>query len=181
MPATVATALEAAGVSPDQQVTTIDHPVWARWLLEASRGQPAAVITQLANWGVGELLYLVKNESDLDWSVVVAAGEDLITLAAAVVAAEINSNQARDALGELLGSESTARDLIDRISQATAAAATDLEAVITAVCQDQAAAVADAKVDPKAIGFLIGQVRQRLPAADPRDIREVLIEKIKGI
>lgn len=175
LPAAIRRTLTDAGLAAKTQETILDWPEVASWLAAAADGnQPAGTVAVMANWLVGELWRQVKQEEN-DWSQIMAAEDGLWRLAAAVDDGSVSPTRAK----EFLGRYWSGAELEDFLASADQSDQIDnWRAVVAEVLAANPQAVADARVDAKAAGFLVGQVKRRLPDSDPRVIRQLIDQKL---
>ena len=179
LPAEIEPVLIAAGLPRSQVQLILETPVLARWLMTVVDGRSPAATAVAGNWLAGEITSLIKT-GQIDWARVIGRGNDLLTLAQAVDSGRVSLDAVKGQLGRLLTGQTGIDDLIGQLSQAAEAARTELGPVIEKVCQQQPKAVADCRRDSKVLGFLIGQVRRQMPAADPNLVR-VQLKKVLGL
>ncbi len=175
LPPAIRPILDGAGLSSGLQDTLLDWPPVATWLAGVVEQWSAVTIKIVVNWLVGDLWRLVK-DGQLDWARVLAAETDLHQLATAVEGQRVSATRAKEFLVRYWSGASLAEFL------AGADRADDTDSwrkVISEVARDHPGAIADARVEAKAIGFLVGQVRQRLPEADPGTLRRLIDEYLR--
>lgn len=93
---------------------------------------------------------------------------------------EINAKSAREVLLKLFDSDETPQVLVEKFGFRQVSDTSELEGLVEAVLQANAAAVEDFKSGTaKAMGFLIGQAMQASKGkANPKLIREILLERL---
>ena len=175
LPASIRQIFAQAGLPAKTAETLLDWPVAANWLATTiDGGHSPGAIRVLANWLVGELWRQVKQEEN-DWPKIIASGDGLWRLAAAVDGGQVSPTRAKDFLARYWLGES----LDDFLAAADQSGEVDSwRAAVDEVLAANPQAVADARADPKAIGFLVGQVKRRLPDSDPRVIRQLIDQKL---
>ena len=171
LPAAIRQILSQAQLPGSTIETILDWPAVAGWLATATGGgQSLGAIKVLANWLIGELWRQVKQEEN-DWPKILAAENDLWRLAAAVDDGQVSPTRAKDFLGRYW----SGADLDGFLAEADQSGEVDnWRAVVAEVLAANPQAVADARVDPKAAGFLVGQVKRRLSDSDPVVIRQLI-------
>lgn len=143
---------------------------------------------QAANWVTQDVLRDL-NERKLSISRFAIPPGDLAGLLSRVVAGEISIKSAREVFNELLvGSDDGVASSLDRIDhiikEKGLALVTDtgeLDVVIAAVIQKNEKTANDVRGGKQAaVGPLIGQVMKQIKAADPKVVRQMLLDKINS-
>ena len=175
LPPAIRQALDKVELPSNLQDTLLDWPPVATWLAGVAGQWSPATIKIVANWLVGDLWRLVK-DGQLGWDRVLAAEADLQQLATAVADRQVSAARAK----EFLALYWSGASLAEFLAGADQSADTDSwRAVVAEVAQDHPQVVADARVEAKAAGFLVGQVRRRLPEADPGTLRRLIDEYLQ--
>ena len=171
LPAAIRQVFERAGLPSSTQEIILDWPAVAGWLARAiDSGRSPGSVKVVANWLVGEFWRLVKQE-ELDWPTILAAESDIWQLAMAVDSNQVSATRAK----EFLGRYWSGANLDEFLSTADQTGELDAwREAVAAVATANPKAVADARADPKAAGFLVGQVKRRLPDSDPAVIRQLI-------
>lgn len=175
LPPAIRQILDRAGLPAKTQETILDWPEVANWLAAAvDDGQGPGIVRVVANWLVGELWRQVKQEEN-DWPKILDARDDIWRLAAAVDSGQVSPTRAKEFLGRYWSGAS----LEDFLAEADQSGEIDSwRAVVAEVLAANPQAVADARADAKAAGFLVGQVKRRLPDSDPRVIRQLIDDQL---
>ncbi|NOX53788.1 MAG: Asp-tRNA(Asn)/Glu-tRNA(Gln) amidotransferase subunit GatB [Planctomycetes bacterium] len=143
---------------------------------------------QAANWVTQDVLREM-NQRKVDIDKFPISADDLAFLLKKISARELTTKSARDVFAELLaGADSGTPPSAGRIDQiinerglALVSDAGQLEGVITAVIARNEKAANDFRNGKQAaIGRLIGEVMREVKGADPKLVRQMLIEKIVG-
>ena len=169
LPPAIRRSLDQAGLPTDLQEILLDWPPVAGWLAGAVAGRAPATVKILANWLVGDLWRLVKQDEST-WELVLAAGDGLWQLASAVAAGQVSAGRAKGFLADFLAGGS----LADFLAAGQTDDSDSWRLVVAEVARGNPGALADARADPKAAGFLVGQVRRQLPEADPTRLRQLV-------
>ena len=177
LPSAIRQILDRAGLPAKTQETILDWPEVANWLATAvDDGQGPGVVRVVANWLVGELWRQVKQEEN-DWPKILDAKDDIWRLATAVDNDQVSPTRAKDFLGRYW----SGANLEDFLAEADQSGEVDSwRVVVSEVLAANPQAVADARADAKAAGFLVGQVKRRLPDSDPRVIRQLIDDQLAG-
>lgn len=175
LPAAIRQACDQAGLPASTTETILDWPAVASFLAQSIKAQkPKGSVKVLSNWLVGEIWRQIKQE-ETDWATVLAAGDDLWRLAEAVDGGQVSATRAKEFLGRYWSGAS----LDEFLSEADQSGEIDSwRLAVSEVLAANPQAVADAKADAKAIGFLVGQVKRRLPDSDPKVIRQIIDESL---
>ena len=159
--------------------TVLDHPEAAGLLCGLPPGLGADAAKFVVNWLVGDILALIK-QGKTDWSRILDAGPALSELAEMRRSGKIGSQAAKDWLPKLILEGAPPASLLDAAGQGVIADAAALKAVIAEVFEANPKAVADAKADRKAAGFLIGQTMKACGGrADPK-LAAALVDELLG-
>ena len=157
----------------------LDSPPATAFLLGAQEDLTAETARFMVNWLSGEILALI-NQGKLDWPAVLDARARLLTLAQLRQAGQVSSQAAKDWLPKIMLEQADPAALLAAAGGGLIADEATLRAVIAEVFEAHPEAVADAKADRKAAGFLIGQVmRATGGSADPKLVAN-LIDKLLG-
>ena len=159
--------------------TILDYPEAANLVLKLVETQPAGITKTIANWLAGEILRWVSAR-EVSWASVTAAEPVLVLLAELVDVGKLSSTQAKSAIANIIQDPVKAK--ADLVSSATQQISDEsaLLGIIDKVFEAQPKAVADAKVDPKAIGFLVGQVMKLSNGqANPKLVDELIRNRLK--
>ena len=155
----------------------LDYPQATALLPEVAEELDAPAAKFVVNWLVGDILALI-NQGEADWSDVLDAKSALLALAKMRRADEISSRLAKDWLPKIVLGKADPAALLAEAGQGRIADEATLEAMIEEVFAANPEAVADAKADRKAAGFLIGQVMKASSGqADPKLV-SVLVDKL---
>ena len=177
-PATIRQQLNKLGLASAIAETILDQPEAANLLIEVVKSRPVTIAKKLANWLAGEILRSVSSE-EITWPQVVAAKGALILLAEATASGQLSSTQAKQMIGRAIKEpEAVKADLglktTQQISDQSA-----LAELVERVFKTQPKAVTDARQDPKAIGFLIGQVMQLSRGkANPQAVAQLIKKRL---
>ena len=159
--------------------TLLDYPQAGGLLLGLPNSLATTEAKTLCNWLVGDVLALVK-AGEIDWETIVAGAAHLATLARMACQGEISSAKAKEWLPQILKEKA---DPVELASAAGVGRITDPQALRTLVEEVFArnpGAVADARQDAKAAGFLIGQVMSSSNGnADPRLVAQIVGELLR--
>ncbi|MCA9005054.1 MAG: Asp-tRNA(Asn)/Glu-tRNA(Gln) amidotransferase subunit GatB [Planctomycetaceae bacterium] len=139
---------------------------------------------QAANWVTQDVLRELK-EKGLEISSFTIKPEILAALLEKVERSEITTKSARTVFQELINSEeselnaASVQSIIEDKGLAMVSDTGALEAAVQAVVAKNEKAVADFQSGKQAaVGALIGQVMREVKGADPKVVRELLIEKM---
>ncbi len=175
LPAAIRQVFDRVGLPSSTRETILDWPAVATWLAATVEGgQSLGAVKVVANWLIGELWRQVKQE-EIDWQKVLAAETDLWRLAAAVDEGQVSPTRAKNFLGRYW----SGAGLADFLAEADQSGEIDhWRGVVIEILAANPQAVDDARAEAKAIGFLVGQVKQRLPDSDPRVIHQLIGEQL---
>lgn len=162
------------GLSNMQTETIIDTPESARIMALVVDSYDAATALILANWITGEVLRMIKDE-EVDWTTVEESVPKLAELASMVDSNKLSSTASKELIPEIVSSNvdplklATDRNLL-QISDES-----ELVILVQKIMSDNPKAVQDATADPKAIGFLVGQVMQASKGkANPKIVSDLI-------
>lgn len=177
-PTDVRTVLGKAGLKADQIETIVDYPEAGLTMIDIADKHDNQTLSTIANWVTGEILRLVK-EGRFEYSRLTDAQEGLVTLAAMVDANQLSSTTAKELIEPILNNNANPEALAKERNLLQMSDESELVLVVEKVLADNPKAVADAKADPKAIGFLVGQVMQATAGkANPKVVSELLRKHI---
>ncbi len=143
---------------------------------------------QAANWVTQDVLREM-NERKLSIEEFPIRPRDLVSLLSKIIANEITIQSAREVFNELQTGSDDGTDISsDRIDQiikekglALVSDTGQLDSVIAAVIERNEKIAADVRGGKQAaVGPLIGQVMKEVKAADPKLVRQMLLEKINA-
>ena len=177
-PAQIRSQLAKLKLATSVNQTIVDHPAAARLIGQLK--QEPKIATIIANWLAGELLHLVT-AGQLSWSQLTAAKDQLCQLAAMVSAGQLSASQAKDLLAPVVKDQAQPEQLAADQGLLQVSDKNQLNDLIDQVFQDQPQAVADARLETKAIGFLVGQVMVASGGnANPGLVADLIKQKLES-
>ncbi len=146
----------------------LDYPRAAEFLLNAEEGLSPQEAKLVVNWLSGDILALIKIR-EIDWDDVLQSAGTLQALARLKNQAKISSATVKEWLPQILIEKADPQILLKETGQIQISDEATLKNLILEVFAKHPKAVADAKADRKAAGFLIGQVmKSSRGSADPK-------------
>ena len=159
--------------------TLLDYPEVGGLLPGLSDSLTAAEAKIFCNWLVGDVLALVK-VGEIDWEIITASAARLATLARMVGQGEISSAKAKEWLPQILKEKADPTELASVAGVSRITDPQTLRTLVEEVFARNPGAVADARQDAKAAGFLIGQVMSSSSGnADPRLVAQIVGELLR--
>lgn len=135
----------------------VDYPQIAEFLLQLPKELESNQVKLIINWLNGEILSLI-NKKEIIWSAVLKNQANLLVLAQLENDSKISSTTVKQWLPQILSQNIDPNVLLKETGQAQISDPQALRDLILQVFSQNEKAVNDAKIDPKATGFLIGQV-----------------------
>ncbi|MEM6997610.1 MAG: Asp-tRNA(Asn)/Glu-tRNA(Gln) amidotransferase subunit GatB [Patescibacteria group bacterium] len=154
--------------------TLIENPEPTRVLLQIN---DRSVATVVANWIAGPLVKLVADK-ELSWIDVASGIEGLQQLARLVAKDRLSSTNAKELLVDAVTSDVDIEQLADDRNLLQSNDTGELEQIIQQLITDNPDAAADAKEDPKAIGFFVGQVMKATQGKANPKLTQELVRKL---
>ena len=177
-PATIRQQLNKLGLASAIAETILDQPEAANLLIEVVKSRPVTIAKKLANWLAGEILRSVSSE-EITWPQVVAAKGALILLAEATASGQLSSTQAKQMIGRAISQPAKLKNDLAQNTTRQISDQSALAELVERVFKTQPKAVTDARQDPKAIGFLIGQVMQLSRGkANPQAVAQLIKKRL---
>lgn len=174
LPEEIRAILAKAGLQSDQIETILDYPDASYCLLQVADEHDAKTLNTIANWVVGEILRLVNDER-YDFASLPTSKQHLAQLAAMVDENKLSSTAAKELLEPMLNDNTSPMQLAEDRNLLQVSDESELTMIVEKVVADNPQAVADAKEDPKAIGFLVGQVMKATAGkANPKVASDLL-------
>lgn len=154
--------------------TLVENPQASHMLIDIQAECSKDISVVIANWLTGPIIKLVGDEQ-LSWDAVITGKQGLVQLAEMVAADKISSTNAKEILASSITGSSTPLELAEANNLLQLDDSGELEATIKQLIDDNPKAAADAKEDPKAIGFFIGQIMKATDGkANPKKAQEIL-------
>lgn len=139
---------------------------------------PRAVV--LVNWLLGDLLAALK-QSRLTQKDIVATWSELLVLAQAVLDDKVSATGGKKWLMEIVQDKKTVARLLQAAGGGQISDVATLQPLVDRVFDQHPGAVEDARVDSKAIGFLVGKVMQDSRGrANPSLVNDLIKRKLAG-
>ena len=159
--------------------TVLDYPEASALLYGLEASLEPGVARFVVNWIVGDILALIK-QGEVDWPQVLDVRDALLELAKMRQADKVSSQAVKDWLPKLVLNQIDPAELLAEAGAGRIGDEATLKAMAEEVFKTHPKAVADAKADRKAAGFLIGQVMKASAGkADPRLVA-ALVDKLLG-
>lgn len=159
--------------------TVLDYPEASALLCGLPEGLDPGVAKFVANWLVGDILALIK-QGEVGWPDVLEARPALLALAKMRHADQVSSQAVKDWLPKLVLEQADPAELLAAAGEGRIADEATLKAMAEEVFKAHPKAVADARADRKAAGFLIGQIMKASAGqADPK-LAAALVDKLLG-
>ncbi len=177
-PAHLRTILSKIDLKGSGLETLIDNPLAARMMARIVDEHDAATAKTIANWCTGEILRMV-GEQEVDWTDVEAAETGLTKLAAMVDGNQLSSTNAKEILKPVIKNNADPLKLAEEADLLQMSDEADLVILVQKVMSDNPKAVEDAKADPKAAGFLVGQIMKASRGkANPKVVNQLIQKEL---
>ena len=137
--------------------TIVDNLPAAQLMLKLPTSKPK-LAKIIANWLAGEIQRLISSQL-IASSALSQAQDSLVKLASLVESGQLSASAAKDLLAAVIKDpKSDPKQLAQQTAGLQLSDSGQLLKLVKTVIKDNPQAVADAAADPKAIGFLVGQV-----------------------
>ncbi|MCA9348860.1 Asp-tRNA(Asn)/Glu-tRNA(Gln) amidotransferase subunit GatB [Candidatus Saccharibacteria bacterium] len=177
-PSEIRQVLSGAGLNHDTIETILDYPEAAKYLLQVADQHDQKTLNTIANWITGEILRLVK-ENRFDFARLGDSAQNLVKLASMYDASQLSSTAAKELIEPIINDNQDPQSLAEARNLLQVSDESELILAVEQVIAENPKAVADAQADPKAIGFLVGQVMKATGGkANPKVVSDILREHI---